>query len=183
MIGEEIKIRRKQLGLTQEELVQKAYKQYQVDKEKYGVEFKIFDQAQLSKWENGEQIPNTKNLWLLSILLDMSFFELNTTEDSKIVKTFFHSGYCLAVRVKGDLNAKIHELLEYTKNRKIQEINQAILELYVDNKIEMSEDIAIMIPISYVNKEEGEEKYLSYILSFISGMNNGNIEKSKKEEE
>lgn len=175
MIGDRIKNRRKEVGLTQEELVKKAYKEF--EKENNNGEIKIFDQAQLSRWENGEQIPNTKNLWLLSMLLDISFFDLNSGEDNKIIENFYYGGYNLARNVKKDLGTTIYKLLEYVKNIKIKEINQEILELYIYNKIEMPEDIAIMIPIYSANKEKGEEKYISYVQAFISGLNNGNLKK------
>lgn len=175
MIGEEIKNRRKEIGLTQEELVKEAYKRFGNDTN--GEKIKIFDQAQLSKWENGEQIPNTRNLWLLSMLLDISFFKLNFEEDNKIIENFYHGGYDLAQKIGKNLDTKIYQLLEFTKNRKIKEINQEILELYIYNKIEMPEDIAIMFPIYLANKEQEEDKYISYIQAFISGLNNGNLKK------
>lgn len=175
MIGEKIKNRRKEIGLTQEELVKEAYKKF--EKDTNGEKIKIFDQAQLSKWENGEQIPNARNLWLLSMLLDISFFELNVEEDNKIIENFYHSGYDLAQKIGENLNTTIYKLLELAKNKKITEINQEILELYIYNKIEMPEDIAIMIPIYSANKEQGEEKYISYIQAFISGLNNGSLKK------
>ena len=52
MIGETIKNRRNKLGLTQEELVKKAREVY--ENENLQEEIKVFNQAQLSKWENGE---------------------------------------------------------------------------------------------------------------------------------
>ena len=177
MIGDKIKNRRKEIGLTQEQLVKEAYKQF--GKDTNGEKNKIFDQAQLSKWENGDQIPNTKNLWLLSMLLDISFFELNFEEDNKIIENFYQGGYDLAQKIKKDLSTTIYKLLELTKKGNIKELNQTILELYIYNKIGIPEDIAIMIPIYSANKEVGEEKYISYIQAFISGLNNGSLKNKR----
>ena len=111
------------------------------------------------------------------MLLDISFFKLNFEEDNKIIENFYHGGYDLAQKIGKNLDTKIYQLLEFTKNRRIKEINQEILELYIYNKIEMPEDIAIMFPIYLANKEQEEDQYISYIQAFISGLNNGNLKK------
>ncbi len=176
MIGETIKNRRNKLGLTQEELVKKAREVY--ENENLQEEIKVFNQAQLSKWENGEQKPNTKNLWLLSIILETPFFEFtNQEDDNEIIKNFYNAGYCLAKKIQKDISSKIYKLLEYVKNEKMNEVNQEILELYISNNELMPEDIAVMMPIYLANKDYAKEKYVSYIHSFISGLNNGNLKK------
>ena len=174
MIGEKIKNSRKQMGLTQAELVKKAQNEF--SKENYGAEVKIFDQAQLSKWENGEQIPNIKNLCLLSMLLNVSFFDLSSTKNSEFIDNFYQSGYNLAKSIEQDLTTQIHKLLNYIKSEDIRKINQQILELYIYNNKEMPKEIAVMIPICYTEKKESSD-YISYIQAFISGLNNGNIKK------
>ncbi len=181
MIGENIRNRRNELGLTQEQLVKKAYKKF--EKEICDEDIKIFNQAQLSKWESGEQIPNNKNLLRLSQILDISFFELITVErDDDIIKNFYDCGYDLGKSIEKDLKIKILELLDYIKNKKMKELIQNFLELYAYNSKFIPEDIAIMIPIYEINKEKeiGEDRFISYIQSFIIGLHNGNLKREKK---
>lgn len=180
MIGESIKNRRKELGLTQEQLVGKAYKEF--EKEICDEDIKIFNQAQLSKWESGEQIPNTKNLLRLSQILDISFFDLITVkEDDGIVQKFYDTGYDLGKNIETDLKPKILKLLDYIKNKKMKALIQNFLELFAYNNMFIPEDIAIMIPIYQMNKEKeiGEDRFISYIQSFIMGLHNGNLKKQK----
>ncbi len=178
MIGENIRNRRKEIGLTQEQLVEKAYKEF--EQEICDEDMKIFNQAQLSKWESGEQIPNTKNLLRLSRILDTSFFKLITDkENDEIVQKFYDAGYDLGKNVKEDLKTKILKLLDYIKNKKMTEVIQDFLELYAYNSMFIPEDISIMIPIYEMNKETEEDRFISYMQSFIMGLHNGNLKRDK----
>lgn len=175
MIGEKIKKRRKEMGLTQEELVKKAQELQKEQKDKYNIEDKTFDQSQLSKWENNEQVPNTKNLWLLSNLLEVSFFELDTPTNNERIQLFYNSGYDLATKIEQDLRLKINILMKHNEQEKTKELFSEILELYMYNNIQIPDNIGIMIPIFSANKEN----YSEYINAFITGLFNGNLKKIK----
>ena len=83
MLGEEIKNRRLELKMTEKELVQKAI-------EYSGTDQNVFDEAQLIKWENNEEMIDIKNLWLLSKLLDYPILKF-TNEQKKELNDIYYS--------------------------------------------------------------------------------------------
>lgn len=69
------------------------------------------------------------------------------------------------------------KILNNIKNENLNEIINTILELYRANCILIPEEIAIMIPIYYSNKDDVQDTFLSYVSAFMMGLYNGNSKK------
>lgn len=171
-IGKNIKERREKLGLTQLQLVERA-KEYVCNLEKEGITIeKGFDQAMLSKWENGEKKPNIDKVRLLSTLLNISMGELlDGEQQNDIIKIFYDEGFELARKYyKGSnsMNLKLHNAV------KLQNSNQLIillLEMFVASSKEMPTEMSQII-LEYI-QDHNFKKFEVYIYSFQMGFHNG----------
>lgn len=176
MLGDEIKKRRLELGMSEEELINKAKEKYKNNAEQ------VFDEDKLSKWENNELIPNANELWILCDLLEYSILKFTTAQKSKVETNYYANSFALVEKIGTEKTDKlIEELSDGVKNEDFSRINQTLLEVYIYNKIEIPKDMALLLSLSMFYNDEEKEEYISYINSFIKGLMKMNeIEKIDK---
>lgn len=164
MLGEEIKNRRLELKMTEKELVQKAI-------EYSGTDQNVFDEAQLIKWENNEEMIDIKNLWLLSKLLDYPILKFTNEQKKELNDIYYSYGLNIDENIElSDMETLAEKLSKYVTEKNLNDINQLLLETYIYKGLKIPKEIALLLSLSMMYKEE-EEEYLLYIQSYIKGLN------------
>ncbi len=185
MVGDNIKKRRESLKLTQEEVVKEMQEYYKEAGEEVG----SFTQAQLSNWENNKSKPSLKNLNDLCIILDTTLDKLLEENQKKDFQNIFISeGYNVAKRLKkvtnkNDITTKIYELQNIIKKENIDELIHFFIEIYIEAKKSIEDEISIILLDTIVNKKDSDtkENFINYITMFEVGLHNGNVPKENEE--
>ena len=165
MLGEEIKNRRLELKMTEKELVQKAI-------EYSGTDQNVFDEAQLIKWENNEEMIDIKNLWLLSKLLDYPILKFTNEQKKEINDIYYSYGLNIDENIElSDMETLAEKLSKYVTEKNLNDINQLLLETYIYKGLKIPKEIALLLSLSMMYKDEEKEEYLLYIQSYIKGLN------------
>lgn len=165
MLGEEIKNRRLELKMTEKELVQKAI-------EYSGTDQNVFDEAQLIKWENNEEMIDIKNLWLLSKLLDYPILKFTNEQKKELNDIYYSYGLNIDENIElSDMETLAEKLSKYVTEKNLNDINQLLLETYIYKGLKIPKEIALLLSLSMMYKDEEKEEYLLYIQSYIKGLN------------
>lgn len=165
MLGEEIKNRRLELKMTEKELVQKAI-------EYSGTDQNVFDEAQLIKWENNEEMIDIKNLWLLSKLLDYPILKFTNEQKKELNDIYYSYGLNIDENIElSDMETLAKKLSKYITEKNLNDINQLLLETYIYKGLKIPKEIALLLSLSMMYKDEEKEEYLLYIQSYIKGLN------------
>ena len=165
MLGEEIKNRRLELKMTEKELVQKAI-------EYSGTDLNVFDEAQLIKWENNEEMIDIKNLWLLSKLLDYPILKFTNEQKKELNDIYYSYGLNIDENIElSDMETLAEKLSKYVTEKNLNDINQLLLETYIYKGLKIPKEIALLLSLSMMYKDEEKEEYLLYIQSYIKGLN------------
>ena len=165
MLGEEIKNRRLELKMTEKELVQKG-------REYRGTDQNVFDEAQLIKWENNEEMIDIKNLWLLSKLLDYPILKFTNEQKKELNDIYYSYGLNIDENIElSDMETLAEKLSKYVTEKNLNDINQLLLETYIYKGLKIPKEIALLLSLSMMYKDEEKEEYLLYIQSYIKGLN------------
>ena len=165
MLGEEIKNRRLELKMTEKELVQKAI-------EYSGTDQNVFDEAQLIKWENNEEMIDIKNLWLLSKLLDYPILKFTNEQKKELNDIYYSYGLNIDENIElSDMETLAEKLSKYVTEKNLNDINQLLLETYIYKGLKIPKEIALLLSLSMMYKDEEKEEYLLYIQLYIKGLN------------
>lgn len=165
MLGEEIKNRRLELKMTEKELVQKAI-------EYSGTDQNVFDEAQLIKWENNEEMIDIKNLWLLSKLLDYPILKFTNEQKKELNDIYYSYGLNIDENIElSDMETLAEKLSKYVTEKNLNDINQLLLEIYIYKGLKIPKEIVLLLSLSMMYKDEEKEEYLLYIQSYIKGLN------------
>ena len=165
MLGEEIKNRRLELKMTEKELVRKAI-------EYSGTDQNVFDEAQLIKWENNEEMIDIKNLWLLSKLLDYPILKFTNEQKKELNDIYYSYGLNIDENIElSDMETLAKKLSKYITEKNLNDINQLLLETYIYKGLKIPKEIALLLSLSMMYKDEEKEEYLLYIQSYIKGLN------------
>ena len=165
MLGEEIKNRRLELKMTEKELVQKAI-------EYSGTDQNVFDEAQLIKWENNEEMIDIKNLWLLSKLLDYPILKFTNEQKKELNDIYYSYGLNIDENIElSDMETLAKKLSKYITEKNLNDINQLLLETYIYKGLKIPKEIVLLLSLSMMYKDEEKEEYLLYIQSYIKGLN------------
>lgn len=165
MLGEEIKNRRLELKMTEKELVQKAI-------EYSGTDQNVFDEAQLIKWENNEEMIDIKNLWLLSKVLDYPILKFTNEQKKELNDIYYSYGLNIDENIElSDMETLVEKLSKYVTEKNLNDINQLLLETYIYKGLKIPKEIVLLLSLSMMYKDEEKEEYLLYIQSYIKGLN------------
>lgn len=181
MIGENIKRRREELGLSQSQLTEKAREfKASVNKGSDISEVRCFDQAQLSRWENNERTPSLENMNLLATILNCNLEDL-TDNDMKagIYQKFYDEAYRIAHNKtiksnREEIKIQVFKLNNAMHSKNINDIVHLLLETYLicDEKID---EIGEMIPEVLCREmdKKDNEFFMLCMYRFIMGLHNG----------
>lgn len=170
MIGEKIVKRRKELGITQEELVLKA-EEYKKEESKKGLEVQIFNQAQLSRWENNQYKPNTSNMTLLSILLNCDIeYLMDTKISNNLCELFFKEGVRISEDKELNIKENAYKLLETIRKRNMSETISNFIELILKCRKSVSLEVSGIVP-QVLSKSLSENSFYNYMMCFVAGLN------------
>ena len=188
MIGNKILERRKELGLSQEQLVKKAKELILLE----GYDIRAFNQAQLSRWESNEIKPNDSNLYLLSQLLNCTPDYFTGEKKENMHKKFYDEAVRLT-RLESDalnsvpdkelenkLKTTTAYVLEAIKKENLQETIDLFIRLILLTGKSCSTEISIAIP-QVLAGDLSESDFYKYMLSFLAGLNNSFYYRSKEE--
>ena len=152
MLGEEIKNRRLELKMTEKELVQKAI-------EYSGTDQNVFDEAQLIKWENNEEMIDIKNLWLLSKLLDYPILKFTNEQKKELNDIYYSYGLNIDENIElSDMETLAEQLSKYVTEKNLNDINQLLLETYIYKGLKIPKEIALLLSLSMMYKDEEKEE-------------------------
>ena len=186
MIGDNIRKRREELNLTQEEVVKKMQEYNKNIVEKVGSKdlekhLGSFTQAQLSNWENNKSKPSLSNLNDLCIILETNLVKLCGDKLSDSKEKFFKEGYHLGVTIKGDISAKILELQNILKAKNINDLRGFFLEMYLIGDIGIPESTGEIFRDALYHNDDKDtiDNFVMCMISFEMGLHNGNLAKLK----
>ena len=63
------------------------------------------------------------------------------------------------------------KLSKYVTEKNLNDINQLLLETYIYKGLKIPKEIALLLSLSMMYKDEEKEEYLLYIQSYIKGLN------------
>ena len=183
MIGDNIRKRREELNLTQEEVVKKMQKFNKNTTEETGEEkqFGSFTQAQLSNWENNKSQPSLANLNDLCIILKTNLSKLCGDKLNNSRTDFFKEGYHIGITIKKDIRYKILELQNILKARNIDKLRGFFLEMYFmeDRDIPECTGEIFVDALYHYDDKDTIDNFVMCMIAFQMGLHNGNLKKLK----
>lgn len=190
MIGDNIAKRRKELGLTQSELIEKA--QELIKNTQDNENKSTFTQARLSNWENNTKTPSMRNIMILSQMLNCSIeYLMGDKLKDNMNKNFYNEAVRITrdySKVEGDCQGYSYltlapdieviknisvpkiQLLEAIKKEKISEVIYWFLKIILICQKELNQELSCTIPEVY-SGILSEDTFYKYMLCFCAGLN------------